>query len=52
MMTESNRYAQQAISSKVGNVPTPLQNWTRITMPEMKGFLAFILNMGINKSQP
>jgi hypothetical protein len=46
---ESKRYAQQVISSKAGNVPTPLKNWTRITMHKMKGFLACILNMGIIK---
>lgn len=49
IVTESNRYAQQVIRSKAGNVPTPLKNWTRITMPEIKGFLACILNMGIIK---
>jgi hypothetical protein len=49
LVTESNRYAQQVVSSKVGNVPTPLKNWTRITMHEMKGFLACILNMDIIK---
>nr|CAD7260670.1 unnamed protein product [Timema shepardi] len=47
MVTESNRYAQQFIKSKEGNVPTPLKNWNRITMQEIKGFLACILNMGI-----
>jgi hypothetical protein len=49
MLRESNRYAQQVISSKVSNVPTPLNNWTRITTHKMKGFLACILNMGIIK---
>jgi hypothetical protein len=49
MVTEPNRYAQQVISSKAGNVPTPLRNWTRITVHEMKGFLTCILNMGIMK---
>jgi hypothetical protein len=47
MVTESNRSAQQVISSKAGNVPTLLKNWTGITMYEMKGLLACILNMGI-----
>jgi hypothetical protein len=49
MMTESNRYMQQVISSKAGNVPTLLKNWTSIAMHEMKGFLACILNVGIIK---
>jgi hypothetical protein len=49
MVTESKRYTQQVISSKVGNVPTPLKNWTRITMHEMKGLLACILNVCIIK---
>jgi hypothetical protein len=49
MVTKSNRYAQQVINSKVGNVFTPLKNWTRITMHEMKGFLTCLLNMGIIK---
>ncbi|XP_021936450.1 piggyBac transposable element-derived protein 4-like [Zootermopsis nevadensis] len=49
MVTESNRYAQQFITSKGGNVSTHLKNWNRITTPEMKGFLACILNMGIVK---
>jgi hypothetical protein len=49
MVTESNRHAQQAIGSKAGNIPTPLKNQTRITMHEIKGFLAYILNMGIIK---
>jgi hypothetical protein len=35
MATESSRYAQQVISSKV-----VLKNWTRITMHKMKGLLA------------
>jgi hypothetical protein len=52
MLRESNRYAQQVISSKVGNIPTPLNKWIRITTHEMKGFLACILNMGIIKSPP
>jgi hypothetical protein len=38
MVTESNKYVQQVISSKVDNVPTLPKNWTRITMYEMKGF--------------
>jgi hypothetical protein len=37
------------ISSKAGNVPIPLKNWTKITTHKMKGFLACILNMGIIK---
>jgi hypothetical protein len=49
MLTESNRYAQQVISSKAGDVHSPLKNWPRITMHEMKGFLPCILNMGIIK---
>jgi hypothetical protein len=49
MVSESSRYVQQLISSKVGNVPTLLKNWTRITMHEKKGFLACMLNMGIIK---
>jgi hypothetical protein len=49
MVTESNRYVQQVISSKVGNVATPLKKRTRITMCQMKGFLACILNIGIIK---
>jgi hypothetical protein len=32
MVTESNRYAASDYST-VGNVPTLLKNWTRITMP-------------------
>jgi hypothetical protein len=36
-------------SSKVGNVPTLLKNWTRITMHKMKGFLVWILHMDIIK---
>jgi hypothetical protein len=32
MVTESNRYAQQVISSKAGNVHTLLKNGTKITM--------------------
>jgi hypothetical protein len=48
-VTESNRHAQQVISSKVGYVPALLMNWTRITMHKMKGFPACILNMGIIK---
>jgi hypothetical protein len=43
---------QQVITSKVGNVPTLLKNRTRITMREMKQFLACILNMDLSKSQP
>jgi hypothetical protein len=50
MVTESNKHAQQVISSRAGNVPTPLKNWTRITMHEMKGFLACVLNIGIIKT--
>jgi hypothetical protein len=49
IVSESNRYVQQVISSKAGNVPTLLKNWTRITIYEMKGSLACILNMGIIK---
>jgi hypothetical protein len=48
-VTESNRYAQQVISSKVGNVPTLIKNWTGTTMHEMNRFLACIINMGIIK---
>jgi hypothetical protein len=40
MVTESNRNAQQVISSKLGNVSTLLKNWTRITVHEMKVFLS------------
>jgi hypothetical protein len=50
MVTESNRYGQQVISSKGSNVSTPLKKWTRITTHEMKGFLPCILNMGIIKN--
>jgi hypothetical protein len=46
---ESNRYAQQVITNKAANRPTPLMNWIRIIMHRMKGFLAFILNMSIIK---
>jgi hypothetical protein len=49
MVREPNSYAQEMISSKAGNFPTPLKNWTRITMHEMKGFLACILHVGIVK---
>ncbi|XP_068081918.1 piggyBac transposable element-derived protein 4-like [Anabrus simplex] len=49
MVTESNRYAQQFITSKGDNVPASLKNWVRITLPEMKGFIACLLNMGINR---
>jgi hypothetical protein len=48
MVTEFNKYEQQVIS-KAGNAPTPLKNWTRIIMHEMKGFLACILKVGIIK---
>jgi hypothetical protein len=46
MVTESNRYAQQVISSKVGNVPILLK-----TGPELPctRFLVCSLNMGIIK---
>jgi hypothetical protein len=49
MVTESNRYKEKVISSKVVNVPTLLNNWTRNTLHKMKGFLICILNMGIIK---
>jgi hypothetical protein len=49
LATEFNRYEQQVITSKAANVPTLLKNWTRITMHEIKGFLACTLNMGIIK---
>jgi hypothetical protein len=49
ILRESNRHVQQMIRSKAGNVPTPLKNWTRITVHEMKGFLVCILNMDIIK---
>jgi hypothetical protein len=37
------------MSNKAGNIPTPIKNWTRITMHEMEGFLAYILNIDIIK---
>jgi hypothetical protein len=49
MVTDSDRYVQQVISSKAANIPILLKNWARITMHEMKGFLACILNMGMSK---
>lgn len=51
MMTESNRYAQQVISSEAGNVPTPRKNWTRISMHETpKGKHAIILVHSLSPS--
>ncbi|XP_023231813.1 piggyBac transposable element-derived protein 4-like [Centruroides sculpturatus] len=49
MATETNRYAQQVINGMGGNVPQYLKKWQPVTVEEIKGFLAFILNMGLNK---
>ncbi|XP_023210629.1 piggyBac transposable element-derived protein 4-like [Centruroides sculpturatus] len=49
MVTETNRYAQQVINGMGGNVPEYLKKWKEVTIKEMKGFLAFLLNMGLNK---
>ncbi|XP_067140739.1 piggyBac transposable element-derived protein 4-like [Centruroides vittatus] len=49
MVEETNRYAQQVINGMGNNVPSNLKNWTKVSVPEMKGFLACILNMGLIK---
>ncbi|XP_023221147.1 piggyBac transposable element-derived protein 4-like [Centruroides sculpturatus] len=49
MVAESNRYAKQVINGMGGKVPEYLKNWNRITVKEMKGFLACVLNMGLIK---
>jgi hypothetical protein len=52
MVTESNRYAQQVISSKAGNVPTLLKKWTRITMHHQKANHSIILVLSLFPSHP
>ncbi|XP_067141226.1 piggyBac transposable element-derived protein 4-like [Centruroides vittatus] len=49
IVTESNRYAQQVINGMGNNVPPALKNWSRISVVEIKGFIACILNMGLIK---
>ncbi|XP_023216812.1 piggyBac transposable element-derived protein 4-like [Centruroides sculpturatus] len=49
MVEETNRYAQQVINGMGNNVPSYLKDWTKVSVPEMKGFLACILNMGLIK---
>ncbi|XP_023216810.1 uncharacterized protein LOC111619332 [Centruroides sculpturatus] len=50
MVEETNRYAQQVLNAMGNNVPSYLKNWTKVSVPEMKGFLACILNVGRKKS--
>ncbi|XP_023235982.1 piggyBac transposable element-derived protein 4-like isoform X2 [Centruroides sculpturatus] len=49
IVTESNRYAQQVINGMGNNVPPSLKNWSKISVVEIRGFLACILNMGLIK---
>ncbi|XP_023241866.1 piggyBac transposable element-derived protein 4-like [Centruroides sculpturatus] len=51
IVTESNRYAQQVINGMGNNVPPALKNWTKISVLEIKGFIACILNMGLIKKR-
>ncbi|XP_023216794.1 piggyBac transposable element-derived protein 2-like [Centruroides sculpturatus] len=46
MVDETNRYAHQVLNRMGNNVPSCLKNWTKVSVPEMKGFLACILNVG------
>ncbi|XP_067140704.1 piggyBac transposable element-derived protein 4-like [Centruroides vittatus] len=46
MVEETNRYAQQVINGLGNNVPSYLKDWTEVSVPEMKGFLACTMNMG------
>ncbi|XP_023213149.1 piggyBac transposable element-derived protein 3-like [Centruroides sculpturatus] len=50
MVEETNRYAQQVLNGMGNNVPSYLKNWTKVSVPEMKGFLACILNVGRKES--
>ncbi|XP_023236395.1 piggyBac transposable element-derived protein 4-like [Centruroides sculpturatus] len=48
MATETNRYAKQVINS-MGKVPRYLKKWKPVTIKEIKGFLAFLFAMGLDK---
>ncbi|XP_023231498.1 uncharacterized protein LOC111631452 [Centruroides sculpturatus] len=50
MVEETNRYAQQVLNGMGNNVPSYLKNWTKVSVPEVKGFLECILNVGRTES--
>ncbi|XP_023216792.1 uncharacterized protein LOC111619320 [Centruroides sculpturatus] len=50
MVKETNRYAWQVKNGMGNNAPSYLKDWTKVSVPEMKGFLACILNMGLIKN--
>ncbi|XP_023213147.1 piggyBac transposable element-derived protein 4-like [Centruroides sculpturatus] len=50
MVEETNRYAQEVLNGMGNNVPSYWKNWTKVSVPEMKGFLACILNLGRKES--
>ena len=47
MVTETNRYAQQTLSSH--DTANPRSAWTPTCVPEMMAFVALLLCMGINR---
>ncbi|XP_023210296.1 piggyBac transposable element-derived protein 4-like [Centruroides sculpturatus] len=49
MVTETNRYAKQVINGYGGNVPKYLKIWKPVTVKDIKGFLAIIFAMGIDR---
>ncbi|XP_067140719.1 piggyBac transposable element-derived protein 4-like [Centruroides vittatus] len=49
MVEETNRYAEQVRNGLGNNVPSYLKNWTKVSVPEIKGFLACILKMCLDK---
>ncbi|XP_067141752.1 piggyBac transposable element-derived protein 4-like [Centruroides vittatus] len=49
MVTETNRYAKQLINGMGVNVPKYLKKWKPVTIKDIKGILAIIFAMGIDK---
>ncbi|XP_067120118.1 piggyBac transposable element-derived protein 4-like [Centruroides vittatus] len=49
MVAESNKYAKQVINGIGGEVPPYLQKFKKITINEIKGFLAVVFSMGLVK---
>ncbi|XP_023230191.1 piggyBac transposable element-derived protein 4-like [Centruroides sculpturatus] len=49
MVTETNRYAKQVINGMGKNVPKYLKTWKPVTIKDIKGFLAIVFAMGIDK---
>jgi hypothetical protein len=48
MVHETNRYAQQFLQTQRNLSPGATANkWTNVTVTEIKGFIAYLLNMNI-----